>query len=295
MSIIKTIFKNRAGQLRAGWDILLLLAAVIGLARVCSYVLSLRTGSGYLFDPHGWVQIFKEIGPYIVITVCFAVRVVQKKPLSSIGLTVPDGKRLFTGFLAGAFLLTAVIVILLGVGAAEFQGVWSDPQWGRINLIGLVTVGAVAGISEEVLFRGYIQHLLSSRLSPLWGMTIIAGAFALAHMANDNFTWLSALNIALVSFIFSLATLRTGNLYFAIALHAAWNMFQGYVFGVAVSGNPAEGLYTVHLHGADWLSGGAFGVEGSVITTLVLGLACMLMWIVPVHGQKLRLDRSGIA
>lgn len=287
---MRYMFKNRSNQLRAGWDILFVLAAMFVLKRVCTLGLSLWTDYGYGPDPDGWITVFKGLGPYILLVIWFAVKVVHRQPLASIGLTRPDGKRLCTGFLCGALLLTTVIVIMLTLDIAKLLGDWSNPQWGRVDVIHLFIVSILAGISEEVLCRGYIQHLLSSRLSPYWAAFIIAAGFSLGHMTNGSYTWISALNIALVSLIFSGVTIRTGNLYFAIAFHAAWNLFQGYVFGVAVSGHPTEGIYAVELHGAGWLSGGSFGLEGSAITTLVLGLACAGLVFVSAHRKMLSVE-----
>ncbi|WP_019910002.1 CPBP family intramembrane glutamic endopeptidase [Paenibacillus sp. HW567] len=287
MRYIRSIFKNDLNQLRAGWDILLVIGASLALTLCGSRIVALHTDSGYLFDQQGWTRLFYGFGPYILVAVWFAVKVVHKHSLASIGLTRPDVKRLCTGSISGAFLLTAVIVIMLGVDLAELQGEWSNPHWNRIDITGMFITAFVAGICEEVLFRGYIQHLLSSRLSLFWGTLITSALFSLLHMANGDFTWISGLNIGLVALIFSVMTIRTGNLYFAITFHIAWNLFQGYVFSTPVSGYAAEGIYAVQLHGAEWLSGGGFGPEGSVITTLVLGLAFGLIIFVPVRGKTL--------
>lgn len=267
--MIRFIFINKSDQLRAGWEILLAIAAMFVLKRICMLGLSLWTDS-----EDGWVGLFNGLGLYILFVVWFVIKVVRNKPLASIGLVRPDGKRLLTGFLSGTLLLIAVIAMMLMLDIANLQGDWLQPQWGRIDPVSLFIVSILAGVSEEVLCRGYIQQLLSSRLSPFWAMMIISAGFSLGHMMNGGFTWISALNIALVSLFFSGVTILTGNLYFAIAFHTAWNLFQGYVFGVAVSGHPVEGIYSMELQGVSWLSGGSFGLEGSAITTLVLGLAC---------------------
>lgn len=267
--MIRFIFINKSNQLRAGWEILLAIAAMFVLKRVCMLGLSLWADSAT-----GWGRLFNGLGMYILLVVGLVVKVIRNKPLASIGLVRPDGKRLLTGFLSGALLLIAVIAIMLLLDIAKLQGDWLQPQWGRIDPVNLFIVSILAGISEEVLCRGYIQQLLSSRLSPFWAMIIISAGFSLGHIINGGFTWISALNIALVSLIFSGVTILTGNLYFAIAFHIAWNLFQGDVFGVPVSGHPVEGIYSMELQGVNWLSGGSFGLEGSAVTTLVLGLAC---------------------
>lgn len=270
---MRFIFINKSNQLRAGWEVLLAVAAMFVLKRICMLGLSLWTDS-----EDGWVGLFNGLGLYILLVVWFVIKVIRKKPLASIGLVRPDGKRLLTGFLSGTLLLSTIIVILLALDIANVQGDWLHPQWGRIDFVDLFIVSILAGISEEVLCRGYIQQLLSSRLSPFWAMIIISAGFSFGHMINGGFTWISALNIALVSLVFSGVTFLTGHLYFAIAFHTAWNLFQGYVFGVPVSGHPVEGIYSMELQGANWLSGGSFGLEGSAITTLALGLVCAAMW-----------------
>ncbi|MNI68097.1 CAAX amino terminal protease self- immunity [compost metagenome] len=140
----------------------------------------------------------------------------------------------------------------------------------------------LAGIGEEVLFRGYIQHLLTGRIGAYWSVGITSVFFSLAHMGNPGYNWISALNIVIIAVIFSLLTLRTGRLYPAMAMHISWNLFQGYVYGVAVSGSAPHGLYTVKLSGQAWLTGGVFGLEGSLAVTLILLVALTgLLWLPP--------------
>lgn len=167
---MRYMFINRSNQLRAGWDILMVLVAIFALKWICTLCLSLWTDSGYGADSDGWLRVFKGLGPYILLVIWVAVKVVHKQPLASIGLTRPDCKRLCTCFICGALLLTTVIVIMLTLNIAHLQGDWSNPQWGRVDIIHLFIVSILAGISEEVLCRGYIQHLLSSRLSIYWAV-----------------------------------------------------------------------------------------------------------------------------
>lgn len=158
----------------------------------------------------------------------------------------------------------------------------------RLDIVDLVITAILAGICEEILFRGFIQHLLASRVGLYWAVAITSVLFSLAHMANPGYNGICFLNIVLIALIFSTMVIRTGNLYFAIALHISWNLFQGYVLGIAVSGNIPHGLYSLKLTGADWMTGGEFGVEGSLVTTLVLGLVFvfMLLAVKRVAGMR---------
>ncbi|AIQ15983.1 MULTISPECIES: CPBP family intramembrane glutamic endopeptidase [Paenibacillus] len=282
------LFRNKNRQIRAGWEILLLTAAIFAITMIVSFGVSLRVDSRQWFDQDGWVRIFKSNGLYMLITVWFTVRVLHKLPLISIGLPRPDGARFIQGFISGMLLLTCISLLLWGFGSATFQGEWANPQFMRLDMVDLVITAVIAGICEEILFRGFIQHLLASRVGLYWAVAITSVLFSLAHMANPGYNGICFLNIVLIALIFSTMVIRTGNLYFAIALHISWNLFQGYVLGIAVSGNTPHGLYSLKLTGADWMTGGDFGVEGSLVTTLVLGLVFVFMLLAVKRGAGMR-------
>ncbi len=286
------IFRNRTRQLRAGWEILLVAAAIFILTMLMSFGLSLRVNSRQLFDPDGWVRVFKSSGLYMLVVVWFTVRIVRRLPLSTIGLSRPDVKRFAQGFLSGALLMAIIVMVLWALGNAAFQNEGWKPRFSQLDLPGLMLTACIAGICEEVLFRGYIQHLLSSRLGTTGAVAITSVLFSAAHMANPGYNWISALNIVLIALIFSCATLRTGNLYFAMALHLSWNLVQGYGFGVSVSGKIPQGLYSVLLGGPDWITGGRFGLEASILTTILLGLICAGLLLVPVMKPRRRTQQT---
>lgn len=63
-------------------------------------------------------------------------------------------------------------------------------------------------------------------------------------------------------------------------LHFAWNFFQGPVLGFKVSGLALQSIFEQQLKGPDLITGGQFGVEGSVIQSVVLLLTfASLAWI----------------
>ncbi|HTU60556.1 MAG TPA: hypothetical protein VMF89_19025, partial [Polyangiales bacterium] len=70
---------------------------------------------------------------------------------------------------------------------------------------------------------------------------------------------------------------RTGSLWWAIGLHAAWDWAQSFLFGVADSGSvSAYRLMSTHPVGSPWLSGGATGPEGSVFVLPVMLLITLV-------------------
>ena len=68
------------------------------------------------------------------------------------------------------------------------------------------------------------------------------------------------------------------SLWLPIGLHFAWNFTEGFVFDVPVSGHPVEGLVEARISGAELLTGGAFGLEASVIALIVCTAAGV--WLV---------------
>ena len=71
-------------------------------------------------------------------------------------------------------------------------------------------------------------------------------------------------------------------------IHGAWNFAQGNLFGILVSGQQSgTSLMTFLPQGnQDWLSGGSFGIEGSVMTSLVLLLLIVYL------GYKLKKENE---
>jgi len=76
----------------------------------------------------------------------------------------------------------------------------------------------------------------------------------------------------------SLLYLKYRSLYAPIAFHWAWNYFQGNILGFDVSGNSVLGLLDIEVGAPNWLSGGNFGLEGSVITCILLFVSILYIW-----------------
>ena len=138
----------------------------------------------------------------------------------------------------------------------------------------------LAGILEELLFRGYFFRL-SSRIIGTWGALIFTSAlFGLAHLGNKGATLSSGIAIMLeAGVLLGSAYVVTQRLWFPIGLHIAWNFTEGSVFGMQVSGNStSSGLIHGSLTGSNLMTGGAFGPESSIVAVLVcLAVAIVLL------------------
>jgi membrane protease YdiL (CAAX protease family) len=135
---------------------------------------------------------------------------------------------------------------------------------GEIFLVFLPAV-----VHEELLFRGYGFQALA-RWNGGAAVAISAGVFALLHLGNEGIGAIGLLNIFLAGILLALAVLRWRSLLVAIAAHLGWNVLSGPVLGHEVSGWIPEGRLLESIdRGPALLTGGAFGIEGSVLMTLV--------------------------
>ena len=227
----------------------------------------------------------------VVLLVWLWVRLYEKRGLATLGLE-RDGalRRYGRGLLIGLLTFTGAVgwMALFGFVAPEA----SDPgRVGRAALGGVLLVipgWLVQGAAEEVLTRGWIMSVLAARYRPWLGILVSSLFFTLAHGLNPNLTALALVNLFLYSLFAAFYALREGSLWGVCAFHSAWNWAQGNFFGLAVSGNQAEGgmLFDLMETGPDWFTGGAFGPEGGLAVTLMLlaGMVLMLVTFVPRAG-----------
>ncbi|GAA4015105.1 CPBP family intramembrane metalloprotease [Sphingomonas swuensis] len=193
------------------------------------------------------------------------------------------------GSLKGLGAGTAVGFVLFSavVGVAALVGVYSIAGDGdRIGILAsLILIGLVPGFFEEVLIRGILFRWLEEFGGSWFALVASSLLFGFAHFANPNATLFSSLAIAVeAGILLGGAYMLTRSLWFAIGIHAAWNFTQGEIFDVPVSGLDQQGLVTARLSGPEWLSGGAFGLEASVIAML---LATSLgIWFVVLAARR---------
>jgi uncharacterized protein len=159
-------------------------------------------------------------------------------------------------------------LMALAVGIAALLGVYRITGWGtgRDLVLVLFSAGLVAGFVEESLFRGVLFRWIEEMLGSWGALAITAFLFGFAHFFNDNATVFSSVAIALeAGIMLGACYMLTRSLWLAVGLHMGWNVTQGFVFAVPVSGHPVEGMVRAELSGHPLLSGGAFGLEASVI------------------------------
>src|SRR5262249_6973251 len=158
------------------------------------------------------------------------------------------------GFSFGTFALSTFAAIKYGF------------QWAFVCLL--------IGFAEELEYRGYAQFTLTTGMG-FWPSALVMSAlFGVNHLSNLHESWVGALECLMVGLFWCFTLRRTGNLWFAVGMHAAGDFAETFLYSVPNSGLRATGtLLNSSVHGPRWLTGGAVGPEGSVVSFVLLGLS----------------------
>lgn len=185
---------------------------------------------------------------------------------------------------AGIVLAGVLFVSVVGVGIARG---WYSAQLASgpgkallIALIGAVILLPYAAI-EEVSMRGYVLQS-ASRTGGRWvGVVVSTVAFALLHCMNPGFQEhpLAVVGLLLAGLYLASAYLITGNLWLAIFLHTGWNLMEGPVFGLDVSGiEMSTSVVRTRVTGPDLWTGGSFGPEAGLLLCLLMLVHLAALW-----------------
>ena len=200
-------------------------------------------------------------------------RWLERAPDAELALPGAAGE-LLAGLGLGAFLFAGMTFIVSALGGFTIHGIR-----GMGDFWSMVAISIVSGAFEETLFRGVLLRQIEAMMGTWWALTLTSAFFGAAHIFNPGATWFAAFAITMeAGILLGAAFLLTRRLWLAIGIHAAWNFTQGWVFSVPVSGGDAPlGLLITRRDGPDWLTGGDFGLEASVIAMLVATAAGLLM------------------
>lgn len=235
----------------------------------------------FIFIDNAFVTLSLELlaFAFISLAIILWVRFVEKSPWLGLGMTKKGAfKDFILGWGIGAAMLITCVLLMWGFGAIQVTSFQFSA-----NLVGefliLVLAWSIQGTAEELLTRGWMFSSLAAKHNIPVGILVSSLFFTFLHLGNDGISLIPLLDLTLFAILACLVMLKTGNLWVIGGLHAAWNCFQGNVFAFPVSGTQAgQAFIAVETSGPDWLSGGAFGVEGSIISLLIQ--AGMITWLV---------------
>lgn len=212
---------------------------------------------------------------FISLLVFFRVKVIEKRSLSSIGFNKNNWlKKYSLGFLIGLAMMSIIVLILLPFG---YITVDKNP----IQPVGVSAIASVLvilfgwiiqGATEEIVTRGWLLNILSTKYNIGVGLLISSTLFGLMHLTNPNVNYIAVINIILVGLFYGLYVIKTNDLWAVCGMHSAWNFAQGNIFGFKVSGLDVSvgSLIDLNLVGSDFVTGGIFGPEAGITATFIL-------------------------
>ena len=268
-------FLNSERQLRNGWWILiffLVLASILMPALLVAQQNSMDVSIG--------------LQAVIIVIASWICQLLRRKSLTELlgKFNMRWLKEFCLGGLTGAALMLVPALIMWFLGWVHWQ--WNPIGFSTLMSIVLLFVGVAA--AEELLFRGFIFQRLIAGLGQWPAQLILAGYFLLTHLNNPGMTGdvkiLASINIFIASLMFGVAFIRTKSLAMPLGLHFMANLTQGGVLGFGVSGTDQSGLLKpVFNEVPEWLTGGQFGLEASVLGLVCVVIAFILIqrWDIP--------------
>ena len=253
--------------LRAGWRIAGYLLIALWLGMVVGWTLT-AAGVPISFVGSAAIVLFASVAAGWIM-----LALVDRRPIGALGFAIePAAARdSAVGFGVGGGGLAAAVGLLALAGSVRWvadAGTW--PEY-VAALVGALLFFIIPAAMEEAVFRGYAFQALVQGIGPWPAMVLASAGFSLAHRDNPNVDALALANIFLAGIMLGVAYLRTRSLWFATAVHVAWNWAMSALFDFPVSGMVRDTpLYDVRETGADWFTGGSFGPEGGVAVTLAV-------------------------
>ena len=212
---------------------------------------------------------------FISLLVFFRVKVIEKRSFSSIGFNKNNWlKKYSLGFLIGLAMMSIIVLILFPFGYITVEKNPIQPV--GISAIASVLVilfgWIIQGATEEIVTRGWLLNVLSTKYNIGVGLLISSTLFGLMHLTNPNVNYIAVINIILVGLFYGLYVIKTNDLWAVCGMHSAWNFAQGNIFGFKVSGLDVSvgSLIDLNLVGSDVVTCGIFGPEAGITATFIL-------------------------
>jgi membrane protease YdiL (CAAX protease family) len=284
-SILRKVFWGPNG-LRAGWRIVIYLPLTYLLSEAIWALLIHISITARILSAHvrGVMTAPFGIIDEIPLLLCFPLPALvmakfERRQFGEYGLPLAGafGKLFWQGAVWGLLAQSVVILAIYALGGFSF-GTFALSGSALLKYGVLwALVYLMVGLAEQFQIRGYMQFTLTKGIGFWPSALLLSAVFAAGHLDNLRESWPGILEVYVFGLLCCLTLCRTGNLWFAVGLHAAWDFAEQFLYGVPNSGLRATNvLLNSTVHGPRWLTGGEVGPEGSVFTFLCWGLSFLL-------------------
>ena len=265
--------------LRAGWRLAIYVSIYYALRFLLLAAIAPLSGpNGSL--PSLWSFLITE-SLLVVIAMAPALFMcrLESRPFGVYGLPRAGAfaKNFWVGAVWGFLAISVLLLVMRALGLVSIDGfalhgirvLKFAAFWGAMFL--------VVGFREEFLFRGYSLFTLTDGVGFWPAVLLMSAFFGYVHNSNSGESWLGLLGVVAIGLFFCLTLRRTGNLWFAVGMHAAWDWSETFFYSVPDSGLVLPGhLLNTSFHGPRLLTGGSVGPEGSVLLFVLIAA----VWIV---------------
>ena len=275
--------------LRAGWRALIFLvivASIIFLISVIGHYVTRKLGhspanTGPLTTLAPGLVASSALPFFAVILAASLIMGrTEHRKLAHYGLPLRASfpKHFWEGLLWGFIAISGVLFLIFLFHGFRITGIDTYGSALALSTVEWTLAFAAVGLSEEFTFRGYMQFTLTTGIGFWLAAILLSGLFAVAHFTNPGETPLALLQVFAFGIFACVALQRTGNLWWPIGFHAAWDWGQTFFYGVQDSGLKAShNFLRSEFRGPHWLTGGSTGPEDSIFSLVALMIASLLV------------------
>ena len=286
--------ENRVFQSQSLLFVFLRICIYVALATGISFALqwimaTLLTGDRSLYSPKS--LLIAEGSSFAgVFAAGVAMSSLEGRSFGNYGLPARGafGKLFWQGALFGLAEISAVIGAIATLGSYHFGSLAIHGadllRWAAFWGVFFVLVG----LYEEFAFRGYVQFTLAQAIRFWPAAVLLSVAFGLVHITNPGESKLGIAGVILTGLLWCFTLRRTGNLWFAVGMHASFDFGETFLYSVPDSGVVFPGhLSNATLAGPGWLTGGSTGPEASLCDFIViLALFYVFDRLYPARAQS---------
>lgn len=278
----ENVFIGQHG-VRAGWSALLFLGILLVLNVALGYAVR---PLARLLEHSSRAYMITGAGEAVLLLTCLLATAImariERRSMWSYGLRGPaPWSRFITAAAWGLAWLTVMLAGMDifghfspgGVATHGESALWFAAFW--------LIVFFLVGMTEETLFRGYLQYTLARGMGFWPAAVLLACLFGFVHTGNSGENKLGAAAAGLFGLFLSFTLKRTGSLWWAIGFHTAWDYAESFIYSVPDSGQMVTGhLLSSRFSGPAWITGGTVGPEGSYFIFPLLGAMALLFALV---------------
>ncbi len=281
---LNTIFKNYKAEKAGVKYYILRILAIILIYLVVGSMLAVSADSLAqkfgISEENNWFRIANNLVTtgFTLLLFLFGGRYLLKHSYNSLGFSF---KTFFTEYPKGILIGLAMfsLCVFMGVAIGEHMLTYNTTPFSWVMWFAFFGLFFVQGMSEEVIFRSFLFSEISSKWGTIVGLIVSSVLFGLFHGMNGGAGFMPLFNMFLFGLAMALIYYYTRNIWVSSAVHSIWNFAEGNIYGISISGHKAfpETIFHSKVTGSQFVTGGAFGLEGGIICSIGLIIAMAVM------------------